>query len=362
LWDFGDGTTSSSEDPDHTFYSPGTYEVRLTVRDYFGQESEWTESITVWPEAKVYPQTVAFFRYRGLSSGKFDDNPHDDVEQVRFNLGWNDSDWKCGIVGIRAQGDIPDPTKAGGIHYDIEHLNVYMDVDALGNWWINASLETEGSQDQSWDIDIICISDDVFDRGGAKHVSFGTLVGNLEYNAEVVGFSFKNAHYTPNPPYVFKAHAVDKYTNWRIETSFQDLSIAEQTKRDTTLQTRWTKVNVLCLTKDPNIDIKFDQEPIPYGSTGNYWHPIGLYGKDYRCGVFGMSAKEGKLDTSGGYRNLVEARITTWADDVWTVWAGFPATGPADLEKWDIDWFCLNSKYVGMDLTIDCTTGNCVSK
>lgn len=30
-WDFGDGTTSTATNPQHTYTSPGTYQVRLTV-------------------------------------------------------------------------------------------------------------------------------------------------------------------------------------------------------------------------------------------------------------------------------------------------------------------------------------------
>jgi PKD repeat protein len=36
FWDFGDGSTSSTRNPRHTYYSPGTYNVRLTVKDAFG--------------------------------------------------------------------------------------------------------------------------------------------------------------------------------------------------------------------------------------------------------------------------------------------------------------------------------------
>jgi PGF-pre-PGF domain-containing protein len=36
FWDFGDGSTSRTRNPRHTFYSPGTYNVRLTVKDAFG--------------------------------------------------------------------------------------------------------------------------------------------------------------------------------------------------------------------------------------------------------------------------------------------------------------------------------------
>jgi PKD repeat protein len=37
-WDFGDGSTSSQQNPSHTYMQAGTYTVRLTVRDSAGQE------------------------------------------------------------------------------------------------------------------------------------------------------------------------------------------------------------------------------------------------------------------------------------------------------------------------------------
>ncbi len=39
-WDFGDGSTSSEVSPVHTFEKPGNYDVRLTVTDPEGEESE----------------------------------------------------------------------------------------------------------------------------------------------------------------------------------------------------------------------------------------------------------------------------------------------------------------------------------
>ena len=48
LWDFGDDTTSTEENPDVTYATNGTYTVTLTVTDEFGLEStEYTEDITV---------------------------------------------------------------------------------------------------------------------------------------------------------------------------------------------------------------------------------------------------------------------------------------------------------------------------
>lgn len=49
-WDFGDGQTSTEEDPSHTFPTPGTYTVTLTVTDAQGASTAKTITITVYEE------------------------------------------------------------------------------------------------------------------------------------------------------------------------------------------------------------------------------------------------------------------------------------------------------------------------
>ena len=40
LWDFGDGLTSTDWSPAHTYYTPGTYSVSLTVNGNGGNDTE----------------------------------------------------------------------------------------------------------------------------------------------------------------------------------------------------------------------------------------------------------------------------------------------------------------------------------
>ena len=50
-WDFGDGNTSDEADPQHTYTSPGTYQVSLTVTDDSGLTDTATLTIVVSEEA-----------------------------------------------------------------------------------------------------------------------------------------------------------------------------------------------------------------------------------------------------------------------------------------------------------------------
>jgi chitodextrinase len=46
-WDFGDGATATGETATHSYDSPGTYVVRLTVTDAIGRSTTATRSVTV---------------------------------------------------------------------------------------------------------------------------------------------------------------------------------------------------------------------------------------------------------------------------------------------------------------------------
>jgi gliding motility-associated-like protein len=58
LWDFGDGTTSTSKDPTHLYTAAGTYTIKLDVSSGQGCADTYTISNLI----TVYPQPVASFQ------------------------------------------------------------------------------------------------------------------------------------------------------------------------------------------------------------------------------------------------------------------------------------------------------------
>lgn len=67
-WDFGDGGTSSIPDPKHSYSSPGTYTVKLLVRNDYGSSDLKTMARCI----EVFPMPVAAFNVNTTSSCNLD--------------------------------------------------------------------------------------------------------------------------------------------------------------------------------------------------------------------------------------------------------------------------------------------------
>ena len=59
-WDFGDGNTSTTQNPSHTYGADGTYSVTLTVTDDAGDSDSTTSSVTVSSGTTDDPPTASF--------------------------------------------------------------------------------------------------------------------------------------------------------------------------------------------------------------------------------------------------------------------------------------------------------------
>lgn len=74
LWNFGDGTTSTQQNPDHIYSTPGDYTVSLTLTNTYGCETilSFSDYVEAWPQpeaefytvpeiGKTYDPTIVFY-------------------------------------------------------------------------------------------------------------------------------------------------------------------------------------------------------------------------------------------------------------------------------------------------------------
>ncbi len=71
LWDFGDGETSTEENPSHTYSAPATYSVTLTASDNFCSDAIITQEVAVNPSAVAGLTESSFIVYPNPGNGLF---------------------------------------------------------------------------------------------------------------------------------------------------------------------------------------------------------------------------------------------------------------------------------------------------
>jgi PKD repeat protein len=109
-WDFGDGNTSTAQNPSHTYTSAGTYDVSLTVIDDGGATDGTSQSVTV--TAPNAPPTADFTYSTTDLSADFADTSTDGDGTI---TGWS---WDFGD-GNTSTAQNPNHTYASAGTYDV---------------------------------------------------------------------------------------------------------------------------------------------------------------------------------------------------------------------------------------------------
>ena len=100
-WDFGDGTTGTGITASHTYAQPGTYQIKLSVKDNQTATDTAVKSVTILPPPEPNRAPVAKFEISSISGlhvnvdGGQSSDPDGDALTYRWSFG-DGSDWVTG--------------------------------------------------------------------------------------------------------------------------------------------------------------------------------------------------------------------------------------------------------------------------
>ncbi len=103
-WDFGDGNSSSEKNPNHQYFKPGNYAVKLTVKDNDDTNSEIIHNVLIDPALKDWNVTLSGISSIIVSRKEFESW----VDE--YKTCWSDGNhtW-CGLPLWRVVSMIDDP-------------------------------------------------------------------------------------------------------------------------------------------------------------------------------------------------------------------------------------------------------------
>ncbi|MBI2968340.1 MAG: PKD domain-containing protein [Bacteroidetes bacterium] len=87
LWDFGDITTSTAQNPNHIYAAQGTYQVEITVTDLNGCTDDFTDAVEVFPLPVADFTTDSVCRFDTTHFSDLSVIPYGSISLRRWNFG-----------------------------------------------------------------------------------------------------------------------------------------------------------------------------------------------------------------------------------------------------------------------------------
>ncbi len=218
-WTFGDGGTSSAQNPSHTYTAAGTYTVVLTASNAYGSDSETKTGYITITDPPVGGDYATLPYSTGFESGTFD--PY-----------WSNSSTNNGRILL---------TTANTPHSGSYHMT--MDCSSNGTYsyneaWLHLNLAGEGQvdlnfwwkdfSDETHSPDGVYISDD----GGANFTKIQDLNGGSytnnswsEWNIDIDAVAAANG-ISLNSTFVIKFQQYDNYMATTDGMAFDDIAVS----------------------------------------------------------------------------------------------------------------------------------------
>jgi serine protease len=139
IWDFGDGTTSTAQNPSHTYAAGGTYSVILTVTDDDDATGSASQNVTVSSGTTNNPPTASFtFTTSDLTASFTDASTDSDGTIVSWSWDFGD--------GATSTAQNPSHTYAADGTYTV-NLTVTDDDGATGTTSQQVTVSSGGTSD-----------------------------------------------------------------------------------------------------------------------------------------------------------------------------------------------------------------------
>jgi PKD repeat protein len=145
-WDFGDGNSSTEQNPSHSYAAAGDYDVSLTVMDDGGLADVDTQEVTV-SEGSGGGGDGAFMESGGMAVMEAE-NFHAMVE--RSGHGWTENTEHAGFSGAAAMASTPDDGLfvSSDVTTTSPEISFDVDISTTGNYylWVRTwSVDTNGN-------------------------------------------------------------------------------------------------------------------------------------------------------------------------------------------------------------------------
>jgi PKD repeat protein len=203
-WDFGDGGTSTEQNPVHTYAAYGKFTVKLTVTGDGGTDTSSPDEITLAKSTAVtIDGTFADWADVPVASSSVDGNGlsmHEmkidyDAEKIYFLI----TGEMKGVYGIFINSDNNGETGATSPNFDYLWSNLGADYYIEGNLIDWGTLQQDDPANPDWGFNVIAESNTILttapvgEVGGKKAFEFALLRSGIpNMSSEKVGFGIKD--------------------------------------------------------------------------------------------------------------------------------------------------------------------------